>query len=96
MQLQKKYPNIGDVRGRGLMMGIEIVEDHEKKTPADALGTRISARAMELGLSCNVVQIPGMGGTFRIAPPLTITDEEIHEGIRILDQAFADCLSGKC
>lgn len=75
------------------MMGIEIVLDHDKKTPADALGTRISTRCMELGLSCNVVQLKGMGGTFRIAPPLTITPEEIAEGIAIMDQAFKDVLA---
>ncbi|RSH79699.1 uncharacterized protein EHS24_009351 [Apiotrichum porosum] len=93
LALQNKYPNIGDVRGRGLMLGIEIVEDHERKTPADALGTRISARCMELGLSCNVVQLVGMGGTFRIAPPLTITEDEIREGLAIMDKAFEECLA---
>jgi 2,2-dialkylglycine decarboxylase (pyruvate) len=61
-QLQRKYPCIGDVRGRGLMLGIEIVLD-AKKTPAERLGTKISARCMENGLSCNVVQLAGMGGT---------------------------------
>lgn len=74
------------------MMGIEIVLD-DKKTPADELGTAVSTRAMELGLSCNVVQLKGMGGTFRIAPPLTITPEEIAEGIAIMDKAFAEVLA---
>lgn len=73
-------------------MGIEIVTDVTKKTPADQLGTSISARCMENGLSCNVVQLKNMGGTFRIAPPLTITDDEIHEGISIMDEAFDFCL----
>lgn len=73
------------------MMGIEIVLADKK--PADELGTRVSTRCMELGLSCNVVQLKGMGGTFRIAPPLTITPEEIAEGIAIMDQAFADVLA---
>jgi 4-aminobutyrate aminotransferase-like enzyme len=89
--LQKKYPCIGDVRGRGLMMGIEVVLPDNK--PADELGTRVSARCMELGLSCNVVQLKGMGGTFRIAPPLTVTPEEIAEGIAIMDRAFAEVLA---
>lgn len=44
---------------------------------------------MELGLSCNVVNLPGMGGVFRLAPPVTVTKEEIDEGLRILDEAFA-------
>jgi 2,2-dialkylglycine decarboxylase (pyruvate) len=38
----------------------------------------------------NVVQLPGMGGTFRIAPPLTITQDELDLGLSILDQALED------
>jgi 2,2-dialkylglycine decarboxylase (pyruvate) len=44
---------------------------------------------MELGLSMNIVQLPGMGGVFRIAPPLTVSDEEIDMGADILGQAIA-------
>ena len=43
---------------------------------------------MELGLSMNIVRIKGMSGVFRIAPPLTITKEEIDLGIAILDEAI--------
>ena len=92
LDLQKKYPCIGEVRGRGLMLGIEIVLDPVTRTPADALGTAISARCMETGLSCNVVQLKGMGGTFRIAPPLTLEDAEIAEGLQIMDAAFEHVL----
>lgn len=73
LQLQHKYPCIGDVRGRGLLLGIEIVLD-EAKTLGDQLESEISARCLETGLSCNVVQLPGMGGTFRLAPPVTISE----------------------
>lgn len=73
LQLQHKYPCIGDVRGRGLLLGIEIVLD-EAKTLGDQLESEISARCLETGLSCNVVQLPGMGGTFRLAPPITISE----------------------
>lgn len=72
------------------MMGIEIVKGDSND--ADELGTRVADKAMQLGLSCNIVQIRGLGGTFRIAPPLTVTDEEIREGIDILDEAFAACV----
>jgi 2,2-dialkylglycine decarboxylase (pyruvate) len=41
----------------------------------------------------NVVQLPGMGGTFRIAPPLTVTTEELDLGLAILDQALTDAVS---
>lgn len=74
------------------MLGVELVLDREKKTPADDLGTAIAHRCMQTGLSCNIVQLPGLGGSFRIAPPLTITDDEIREGVSIFDNAIAYCL----
>ncbi len=90
LQLQEKHQCIGDVRGRGLLLGVEIVQDRETKTPAVALGHEISERCLELGLSMNIVRIKGFGGVFRIAPPLTISREEIDSGISILDQAFSE------
>jgi 2,2-dialkylglycine decarboxylase (pyruvate) len=47
---------------------------------------------MKLGLSMNIVQLPGMGGVFRIAPPLTVSDEEIDLGLSLLEQAIARAL----
>ncbi|KAL3493350.1 hypothetical protein BJX62DRAFT_200913 [Aspergillus germanicus] len=44
---------------------------------------------MARGLSCNVVNLPGMGGVFRLAPSVTVTHDEIEEGLRILDESFA-------
>ena len=43
---------------------------------------------MKLGLSMNIVQLPGLGGVFRIAPPLTVSDEEIDLGLNLLKQAI--------
>ncbi|MGD1035765.1 MAG: aspartate aminotransferase family protein [Roseiarcus sp.] len=91
--LQERFDVIGDVRGRGLMLGMEIVRDRRSKEPADELGARISRKCMELGLSANIVQLPGMGGVFRIAPPLTISDDEIDLGLSILDRAFTAVLA---
>ena len=45
---------------------------------------------LELGLHMNIVQLPGMGGVFRIAPPLTATEDELSLGLAILDQAISD------
>ncbi len=89
--LQDKHECIGDVRGRGLLLGVEIVEDRERRLPAPELGYRISEKCLELGLSMNIVRVPGLGGVFRIAPPLTITEEEIDLGISILDRAIEIC-----
>ena len=80
---------VGDVRGRGLLLGLEIVKDRESRQPDHDRGDRITAKCLELGLSMNVVRLPGMGGVFRIAPPLTVSDEEIDLGLSILDDAIA-------
>ena len=90
--LQEEYECIGDVRGRGLLLGIEIVKDRENKIPDPELGSAISDRCLELGLSMNIVRIKGYGGVFRIAPPMTISMEELDLGISILKQAIKDCV----
>ncbi|KAL0466256.1 2,2-dialkylglycine decarboxylase [Neurospora intermedia] len=88
-QLKKRYACIGDVRGRGLMAGVEIVEDRRKeKEPGLELAKRIGDRAYELGLWCNLSTHPSFGGTFRIAPPITISEKEVREGLAVLEQAF--------
>jgi 2,2-dialkylglycine decarboxylase (pyruvate) len=86
--LQKCHDCIGDVRGRGLLQGIELVTDRQTKTPAVELGARITAECLTLGLHMNIVQLPGMGGVFRLAPPLTVSDDEIDLGLEILDESL--------
>lgn len=87
-QLHDKYECIGDVRGRGLFVGLEVVEDRQTRAPAEVLGGQLTDRMMELGLSANIVQIPGKGACMRIAPPLTISEEDLQEGLRIIEEAF--------
>lgn len=88
--LQERFEQVGDVRGRGLLQGVELVADKTSKAPADALGAAVTAACLQRGLHMNIVQLPGMGGIFRIAPPLTITDDELHSGLDILESALAD------
>ncbi len=91
LELQMKHECIGDVRGKGLLLGIEIVKNRETRAPNVDLGDKISDRCLELGLHMNIVRMKGYGGVFRIAPPLTITRDEIDIGVSILDQAIEDC-----
>ena len=86
--LQESVDCIGDVRGRGLLLGIEIVKSKAGKEAASDLGVAITRECMKLGLSMNIVQLPGMGGVFRIAPPLTVSDEEIDLGLDLLKRAI--------
>jgi len=86
--LQREFDCIGDVRGRGLLLGVEIVKNQAGKQVAPDLGAAITRACMSLGLSMNIVQLPGMGGVFRIAPPLTVSDEEIDLGLGLLKRAI--------
>lgn len=86
--LQQRFSCIGDVRGRGLLLGIEIVKDRASRTPDLEMSDRIAAEAMTRGLSMNIVKVPEMGAVFRVAPPLTISDDEIDAGLEIMEQAF--------
>ncbi|OZD14752.1 aspartate aminotransferase family protein [Rhodococcus sp. 06-156-3C] len=92
--LRDTYEVVGDVRGRGLLRGLEFVTDKESKTPADDLGKKVTTACLERGLHLNIVQLPGMGGIFRIAPPLTTTETELHDGIDILDASISAVLAG--
>jgi len=91
LDLQSRHDVIGDVRGRGLLQGIELVMDRATKEPADRLGQAVTAACLQRGLHMNIVQLPGMGGIFRIAPPLTISDADLDKGMGILDAALKEC-----
>lgn len=86
-KLQDKYECIGDIRGKGLLIGVEIVEDRESKTPDKVRLKHLTHRCFELGLNIN--QVGGPLAVWRIAPPLTITKEEVDLALEILDQALA-------
>ena len=88
LQLQKKYDCIGDVRGRGLMCGVEIV-DRETKSPDIPLAKQIAENMYALGLWANLSSHSSFGGVFRIAPPIVITAEQINEGLAIMEEAFS-------
>ena len=83
----EKYPLIGDVRGKGLMQGIEFVLDRKTKEPAPQAVGQLFEESRARGL------LIGKGGLYgnvvRIAPPLTASAEQIDEAIEILDHALA-------
>ena len=86
--LQQRHACIGDVRGHGLLLGMEFVADRASKRPDSALSDRITDRALELGLSANIVRAGSSGGVMRIAPPLTVSEAEIDLGLELLDRAI--------
>ena len=90
--LQQKYEAIGDIRGQGLLIGIDLVKDRESREPHLELGDITTRRCMELGLSMNIKRRPERGAVWRIAPPLTISKQEIDKGTEILDRALREGL----
>jgi len=85
-ELKEKYPLVGDVRGMGLMQGVELVR--EKKEPAKQEILQVFEATRRRGL------LIGKGGLYgnviRIAPPLNIGKADVDEAVRILDEAFAE------
>lgn len=88
LRLQSRYGCLGDVRGRGLMAGVEVVSDPVSKTPAPEVGARVSQKMTELGLWAQLATMASFGGVFRIAPPLTTTEEELERGLAIMEEAL--------
>jgi len=86
-RLQEKHPLIGQVRGRGLMIGCELVTDREKKTPAKAECLRVFEKAREFGV------LLGKGGlhgnTIRIKPPMCLHAGDVEFLLSALDEALA-------
>jgi 2,2-dialkylglycine decarboxylase (pyruvate) len=93
-ELQTQHEPIGDVRGVGLMLGVDLVADRETREPDASYGSAVTARCLELGLNVNVIKFAGLGSILRIAPPLTIAPEEIDLGLEILDRALVDATGG--
>jgi len=87
-RIQKKYEFIGDIRGCGLVMGIEIVKDKKEKSPSKYLARKLILKAAESGLLLGVVGI--YGNVIRIAPPLIINHEECEKALDILDHVFGE------
>ena len=90
--LQSRYACIGDIRGRGLLLGLEFVAADGRA--AQQISDEVTDAAVLLGLSANIVRIGNSGGVMRIAPPLTVTEEEIDLGISLLSQAIASVMPG--
>jgi 4-aminobutyrate aminotransferase len=84
-------PQIGDVRGHGLSIGCELVDDRATKVPSRTLAAKTVYRAFELGAAVFYVG----GNTLEITPPLVITDEEVDRGVEVLVAAITDAAAGR-
>ena len=94
-KMAKEYELIGDIRGRGVLLGIELVNDREKKTPANAALKQIAAYALKKGLIFQTRGTRGLQNVIRLVPPMTSTDEEVDRALSILHDAICDVVKGK-
>jgi 4-aminobutyrate aminotransferase len=88
-ELQARHTVVGEVRGRGLMIGMELVTDAASKAPAKQLCQRVVERAFQNGLlllSCGV-------STLRFMPPLLVTRDEVDEAITLLEASLTEALA---
>jgi len=83
-EIMLQHPSIGDVRGKGLMIGVEFVKDRESKVPAKQLTERIVELAFERGL----LLLSCAKSVIRVAPPLSISKSEVDEGLKIFAEAI--------
>jgi 2,2-dialkylglycine decarboxylase (pyruvate) len=88
--LQDKDDCVGDVRGRGLLVGLEFVQSTADPAPALGMAARVGTVCLERGLSIHAIPTGKNAHCLRIAPPLTITTEEIDFAIEVLDQSIAE------
>ncbi len=89
--LAQKYPVIGEVRGKGLMIGMELVKERQAKTPAKALCDALITRAFHNGLlllSCGA-------STVRFMPPLMVKEAEIDEALALLEGSLVEALAAE-
>jgi len=85
LEMKEKYEIVGDVRGMGLFMGVEIVKDKRSKTRGEEEAKQIMDYCFRHGL---LVIIAGRN-TIRVIPPLVVTEEEMNEGLDILEEGIA-------
>ena len=96
-ELMDKHPSVGDVRGLGLFVGLELVKNKKTREPITAVDAKIRpglnpklAVAKKLGELGMMAMAANPGNVIAMAPPLIVTKDEIDEGIAIMDQALAE------
>ncbi len=90
--LAERFELIGDVRGRGLLLGVEFVRDRQTKEPATTEGRAITQRCLENGL---IFSVRREGSVLRFVPPATTTEAQIDEATAILEDALTETAAAR-
>jgi 4-aminobutyrate aminotransferase len=84
--MKRRHPLIGDVRGRGLLLGIELVRDRDSKVPASDAAEEIMYRALDEGLSFKTT----MGNVLTLTPPLIVTEDQMMRALDVIEGAITE------
>jgi 4-aminobutyrate aminotransferase len=85
-EMKRRHPLVGDVRGRGLLLGLELVTERASKAAAPAAADRILYRALSRGLSFKTT----MGNVLTLTPPLVTTPAQMDQALDILEQCLRE------
>lgn len=91
IQMKQKHPLIGDVRGEGMLIGVDLVKDHQTREPARLEAAKVCWRSGELGLILTTLG----ESVLRICPPLNLLKEDADKALDIIDRALGDVEGGK-
>jgi 4-aminobutyrate aminotransferase-like enzyme len=86
--MQPRHPLIGDVRGPGLLIGVELVTDRQTRQPAPKQALEAYRRGMDLGVIFGTTRYAGLGNVLKIKPPFTITRAQMDHVLDVLDQVL--------
>jgi 4-aminobutyrate aminotransferase-like enzyme len=88
LAMRPRHPLIGDIRGPGLLIGIELVRDLKTREPATTETLEVYRRALDLGVIFGTTRYAGLGNVLKIKPPFTITRDQMDHVLDVLDQVL--------
>jgi 4-aminobutyrate aminotransferase-like enzyme len=89
-EMQERHRLIGDVRGPGLLIGIELVKDRETKAPATKEVAEVYRRGMELGVIFGETRYAGLGNVVKIKPPLCVSRDQMDKALDAFDRILTE------
>ena len=94
-EMEEKHPLIGEIRGKGVFLGVELVKDRKTKEPAVEEAVMTAEKALKKGLIINLNYRAGYGNVLKMKPPLTMEEDLIDKGMDILDETLGEVESGR-
>jgi 4-aminobutyrate aminotransferase-like enzyme len=92
--MKPRHRLIGDIRGPGLLIGVELIRDHGTKEPATAETLEAYRRALDLGVIFGTTRYAGLGNVLKVKPPFTTTRAQMDQVLDVLDQVLTAIENG--